>query len=223
MKYYKLEPTYKKSLVEFYTFTRPLSDLKEDHGLHEDAKAYLVKEIGWRWGDFTIEVPETEEEINEWLEFRDDGQYETFYDLAVDYGLTETDEETGEEVLPSDRSIVELIEEMLLPDLDDDYIMISEDYPDAEMNSTWDGCWEDWSIRTGWTEDAPIKSISMVLDDVDELIEEVDEAYAEEYEDGVESLGWTFEHCEYEMHCKPMITPIDENGEEIGEPMMSEE
>jgi len=217
MKYYRLEPTYKKSLVEFYTFTRPLSDLKEDHGLHEDAKAYLVKEIGWRWGDFTVEVPETDEEIAEWLEFKDEGQYETFYDLAVDYGLTETDEETGEEVLPSDRSVVELIEGMLLPDLDDDYIMISEDYPDAQMNSTWDGCWEDWSIRTGWTEDAP------VLDDVDELIEEVDEAYAEEYEDGVEALGWTFETCEYEMHCKPMITPIDENGEEIGEPMMSEE
>ena len=217
MKYYRLEPTYKKSLVEFYTFTRPLSDLKEDHGLHEDAKAYLVKEIGWRWGDFTVEVPETDEEIAEWLEFKDEGQYETFYDLAVDYGLTETDEETGEEVLPSDRSVVELIEGMLLPDLDDDYIMISEDYPDAQMNSTWDGCWEDWSIRTGWTEDAP------VLDDVDELIEEVDEAYAEEYEEGVEALGWTFETCEYEMHCKPMITPIDENGEEIGEPMMSEE
>lgn len=217
MKYFRLEPTYKKSLVEFYTFSRPLSDLKEDHGLHEDAKAHLIKEIGWRWGDFTIEVPETDEEIAEWLEFKDEGQYDTFYDLAVDYGLTETDEETGEEVLPSDRSVVELIQDMLLPDLDDDYIMISEDYPDAQMNSTWDGCWEDWNLRTGWTEDSP------VLENVDELIEEIDEAYAEEYEDGVEALGWTFEHCEYEMHCKPMITPIDENGEEIGEPMQADD
>ena len=186
MKYFKLEPTYKKSLVEFYTFSRPLSDLKEDHGLHKDAKAHLIKEIGWRWGDFTIEVPETDDEIAEWLEFKDEGQYDTFYDLAVDYGLTETDEETGEEVLPSDRSVVELIQDMLLPDLDDDYIMISEDYPDAQMNSTWDGCWEDWSIRTGWTADSP------VLENIDELIEEIDEAYAEEYEEGVEALGWTF-------------------------------
>jgi hypothetical protein len=216
MKYFKLEPTYKKSLVEFYTFSRPLSDLKEDHGLHKDAKAHLIKEIGWRWGDFTIEVPETDDEIAEWLEFRDEGQYDTFYDLAVDYGLTETDEETGEEVLPSDRSVVELIQDMLLPDLDDDYIMISEDYPDAQMNSTWDGCWEDWSIRTGWTADSP------VLENIDELIEEIDEAYAEEYEEGVEALGWTFDDCEYEMHCKPMITPVDENGEDIGEPMQSE-
>jgi hypothetical protein len=216
MKYFKLEPTYKKSLVEFYTFSRPLSDLKEDHGLHKDAKAHLIKEIGWRWGDFTIEVPETDDEIAEWLEFKDEGQYDTFYDLAVDYGLTETDEETGEEVLPSDRSVVELIQDMLLPDLDDDYIMISEDYPDAQMNSTWDGCWEDWSIRTGWTADSP------VLENIDELIEEIDEAYAEEYEEGVEALGWTFDDCEYEMHCKPMITPVDENGEDIGEPMQSE-
>jgi len=216
MKYFKLEPTYKKSLVEFYTFSRPLSDLKEDHGLHKDAKAHLIKEIGWRWGDFTIEVPETDDEIAEWLEFRDEGQYDTFYDLAVDYGLTETDEETGEEVLPSDRSVVELIQDMLLPDLDDDYIMISEDYPDAQMNSTWDGCWEDWSIRTGWTADSP------VLENIDELIEEIDEAYAEEYEEGVEALGWTFDDCEFEMHCKPMITQIDRDGEEIGEPMQSE-
>jgi hypothetical protein len=84
------------------------------------------------------------------------------------------------------------------------------------MNSTWDGCWEDWSIRTGWTADSP------VLENIDELIEEIDEAYAEEYEEGVEALGWTFDDCEYEMHCKPMITPVDENGEEIGEPMQSE-
>ena len=64
MKHYKLEPTYKKSLVELYTFKRPLSDLVEGH---ENRNAILVKEIGWRWGDFTIDVPETEAEVKEWL------------------------------------------------------------------------------------------------------------------------------------------------------------
>ena len=66
MKYYKLEPTYKKSLIELYSFKRPLSDFVEGH---ENRNAILVKEIGWRWGDFTIEVPETQDEVNEWLEY----------------------------------------------------------------------------------------------------------------------------------------------------------
>ena len=102
MKYFKLEPTYKKSLVEFYTFSRPLSDLME--GAEKDAKAFLVKEIGWRWGDFTIEVPETDDEIAEWLEYKDEGNYDNFYDLAVDYGLTELTEE-GEDILPADKTV----------------------------------------------------------------------------------------------------------------------
>jgi hypothetical protein len=54
------------------------------------------------------------------------------------------------------------------------------------------------------------------------MIEEVVEAYSEEYEEGVEELGWSFQDCEYEMHCKPMITQVDIDGEEIGEPMQSE-
>ena len=95
-----------------------------------------------------------------------------------------------------------------------DIIMITEDYPDAQMNSTWDGCWEDWDIRVFGEE--------VEIPDVEDLIETIDDAYNEEYEEGVEALGWEFMNCEYEMHCKPMLTPIDENGEEIGEPMQSE-
>lgn len=200
MKHYKLEPTYKKSLVELYTFKRPLSDLVEGH---ENRNAILVKEIGWRWGDFTIDVPETEAEVKEWLEYQHDGTYETFDELVEDYGL-ETE----------NKSIQEVMEEVLLPDLDDDYIMISEDYPDAQMNSTWDGCWEDWDIRVFGEE--------VEIPDVEDLIETIDDAYNEEYEEGVEALGWEFMNCEYEMHCKPMLTPIDENGNDIGEPMQSE-
>jgi hypothetical protein len=211
MKYFKIEPTYKKSLVEFTIFTRPLSDFRED--AKENQRATLIKELGWRWGEFMVEVPETDEEVAEWLKWKEPG-CESFYDLAVDYGLTELDEETGEEVLPSDKTISELIEQLLLPDLEDDYIMLTEDYPDAEMQSTWDGCWEDWSIRSNGE--------ILEGEDVEAMIEEVVEAYSEEYEEGVEELGWSFQDCEYEMHCKPMITQVDIDGEEIGEPMQSE-
>ena len=175
MKYFRIEPTYKKSLVEYYVFRKPLSDLTDDGP--EGNIATLIKEIGWRWGDFIATVPETEDEITEWLSYRDDGRYSNFYDLAIDYGLTETDE-NGEEVLPPSKSIQEMIEGLLLPDLDDDVVQITE---------------------------------------------EVEEAYCEDYEEGVEALGWVFGECEYEMHCRPMITQIDADGEAIGEPMMNED
>ena len=211
MKYFKLEPTYKKSLLELTIFTRPLSDLRED--AKEGQTATLVKELGWRSGDFLISVPETEDEIEEWVKWKNPG-YENFFELAVDYGLTEIDEDSGEEVLPTDRTVSELIESLVLPDLEDDYIMLTEDYPDAEMQSCWDGCWEDWSIRSNGE--------ILEGEDVEAMIEEIDEAYCEEYEDGVEVLGWSFQDCEFEMHCRPMITQVDADGEEIGEPMQSE-
>jgi hypothetical protein len=83
------------------------------------------------------------------------------------------------------------------------------------MQSCWDGCWEDWSVRTSYN--APD------LDQEDFDFEEIEEAYCEEYEDGVEALGWQFADCEFEMHCKPMITEVNEDGEEIGEPRVSED
>jgi len=214
MKYFKLEPTYKKSLVELTMFNRPLSDLREN--ATEGQTATLVKEIGWRWGDFLISVPETEDEIEEWVKWKNpDYPYENFFELAVDYGLTEIDGDSGEDVLPTDRTVSELIESLLLPDLDDDYILITEDYPDAEMQSCWDGCWEDWSVRTSYN--APD------IDQEEFDFEEIEDAYTEEYEEGVESLGWQFADCEFEMHCKPMITQVDEDGEAIGEPRVSED
>ena len=210
MKYFKIEPTYKKSLVEFTIFNRPLSDFRED--AKENQRAVLIKELGWRWGDFLVEVPETDEEVAEWLKHQHP-DCESFYDLAVDYGLTEINEE-GEDVLPDDQTVSELIEQLLLPDLDDDYIMLTEDYNEAEMQSCWDGCWEDWSMHSNGER--------LEGEDVEAMIEEVEEAYSEEYEKGVEELGWSFQDCEFEMHCKPMITQVDTDGEAIGEPRVSE-
>ena len=212
MKYFKIEPTYKKSLVEFTIFTRPMSDFREDAEKNQHAR--LIKELGWRSGDFLVAVPETDEEVTEWLKHQHP-DCESFYDLAVDYGLTELDEETGEEVLPSDKTVSELIEQLLLPDLEDDYIMLTEDYPDAEMQSTWDGCWEDWSVYSNGER--------LEGEDIEAMIEEVEEAYGEEYEEGVEELGWSFQDCEFELHCKPMITQVNEDGEPIGEPRVSED
>jgi len=210
MKYFKIEPTYKKSLVEFTLFNRPLSDFRED--AEENQRAVLIKELGWRSGTFMTEVPETDEEVAEWLKYKHPGT-ETFFEFAVDYGLTELNEKS-EDVLPSDKTVFELIEGFLLPDIDDDYIMLTEDYPDAEMQDAWDGCWEDWSIHSNGKR--------LEGEDIEAIIEKVEEAYSEEYEEGVEELGWSFQDCEFELHCKPMITQVDADGEAIGEPMQAD-
>jgi len=190
MKYFLLEPTYKKSTVEKTFFRRELEPLT---GNPEDAGkwAYVTKELGWRWGSFLISVPETEEEV---LEFVKSSGYDDVLSWAIDHGESIT--QGDEEVLPPNFSLYNY----LVPSEDAEYVDVTEDYPEAEMYECWDGCWEDWEVSsTGTTPDVDI--------------EEITEAYDENYEDGVEDLGWTFVDMSYEFHCNPKITPCDENGQ----------
>ena len=188
MKHFRIEPTYKKSVIELTVFRRPLDDLtgnEEDKGKF----AYLRKELGWRWGSFRIDVPETEEEIAEFLEER--GGYDSVAEYLADY--------YGEEDIIVESTT---LDEYLLPNTEDDFVDLTEDY-DAEMIDCWDGCWEDWDIVTGGPK----------LSDVDEMIEEIEEAYNEEYEEGVEALGWQFMDNSFEIHCNVTVTPCNEYGE----------
>ena len=188
MKHFRIEPTYKKSVIELSTFRRPLEELTgndEDKGKF----AYLRKELGWRWGSFMISVPDTEEEIAEFLEER--GSYESVAEYLADYH--------GEEDIIVESTT---LQEYLLPSVDDDFVDLTEDY-DAEMLDCWDGCWEDWGITVPGDE----------LDDTDDLIEEIEEAYSEDYEEGVEALGWQFIDNFFEIHCNVTVTPCDQFGE----------
>ena len=188
MKHFRIEPTYKKSVIELSTFRRPLEELTgndEDKGKF----AYLRKELGWRWGSFMISVPDTEEEIKEFLEER--GSYESVAEYLADYH--------GEEDIIIESTT---LQEYLLPSEDDDFVDLTEDY-DAEMLDCWDGCWEDWGIAVPGDE----------LEDTDDLIEEIEEAYSEEYEEGVEALGWQFIDNFFEIHCNVTVTPCNEHGE----------
>jgi hypothetical protein len=190
MKYFLLEPTYKKSTVEKTFFRRELEPLT---GNPEDAGkwAYVTKELGWRWGSFLISVPETEEEV---LEFVKSSGYDDVLSWAIDHGESIT--QGDEEVLPPNFSLYNY----LVPSEDAEYVDVTEDYPEAEMYECWDGCWEDWEVSsTGTTPDVDI--------------EEIEEAFSEDYEEGVEELGWTFVDMAFELHCNPKITPCDENGQ----------
>ena len=52
MKHYRMEPTYKKSVVENTTYSK--------------GGVIATYEEGYRWGQFVIHIPETEEEFEAW-------------------------------------------------------------------------------------------------------------------------------------------------------------
>ena len=53
------------------------------------------------------------------------------------------------------------------------------------------------------------------LADVDEMIEEIEDAYNEEYEEGVEALGWTFVDCGYVISCRVTVKPYNPDEENV--------
>jgi hypothetical protein len=107
MKQYTIEPKMKKSVVEEMTFRKKVGE----------TTMFLTKQLTWRSGSFTIYVPETEEEIEEWLETR---------------GWSMDD--WGEYVTEDD----------FLPNEDDDCVEL--DNYEYEMDHTWDGVSEDFEL-----------------------------------------------------------------------------
>jgi hypothetical protein len=196
MKYYVIEPTCKKSLVEYTLFKR----------FNDDGNVVtLRKELGWRWGSFGVAVPETEEEAYTYIHGLG---YDNLLDWACDFGHTITDD-NGDEILDPDSDVVEMVRMQVLPSEGDDFVDITEDYPEAEMIDCWDGCWEFWFVEC---HSDPIDE-----DEQDAIIEEVEEVYGEEYEEGVESLGWEFVSTYFELHCNPSIKEADANFKVLGE------
>lgn len=191
MKHYLIEPTMKKSVIEVSVFTR----LDENDNIMR-----LTREVGWRFGSFMVSVPETEEEAIEFVEAQG---YDDILTWAIDFGYTYTNED-GEEALDEDLSVEELFYQSLVPSVEDDYVDITEDFPHADMIETWDGCWDDWAIYT--------RDDHLTEEQNDAMIEEIYEAYEEEYEEGVENLGWEFKDTYYEIHCPVTVSPCDEYG-----------
>jgi hypothetical protein len=180
MKFFRIEPTYKKSVIEWTIFKREVDGKPQ----------FLRKELGWRWGEFLIRVPDTVDEKLEWAQGMGYDNVETC--LEEYYGLEDITEDS--------------LLEALLPDTDDDYIEL-EDY-EHEMLSTWDGCWDDWSINLPGQDDDVMDE-----EEKDSILEEVQIAYDEDYEEGVEALGWEFIECEYDITCNVTVQECDEYGE----------
>ena len=108
MKHYLLEPEYKKSVAEYDVFEKTI-----------DGHTYrVVHEEVFRSGSWIIHVPETEEEINEWL--KDRGEDREDYDSVDDMQFAP----------PTDEDFHEL-----------------NDYPNHEFLEMWDGCSGDWYLQ----------------------------------------------------------------------------
>lgn len=194
MKYYLVEPTYKKSLIEYTVFRR------EDE---EGNTLFLRREVGWRWGSFIFEVPETDEEVKNYiLETGCDDEYE----WMQDYGFM-IQNEAGEYVPDPSMTRAEMLTQVLLPSENEEFVDITEDYGDAELLESWDGCWTYWTLNSN---DRDID-----LEEEEIVGEEAQDAYYEDGDEGVEDLGWEFVDTLFELQCNPKITQCDKNGKPL--------
>ncbi len=170
MKYYRVEPTMKKSVVETEIFAR-------EDGLR------LSLEVGWRWGEFVIHVPETDEELQPWLD---------------NWGITKEEYDEDPDSYP------------LIPDPDEDDMIELEDWR-HEMLSTWDGCWEDFDVYApyNWDKELNEDDKENILEF---LREEGSTALWEEYDEGHVMNGWDSIDCKSVIYNGYTIVECDEIG-----------
>jgi hypothetical protein len=149
MKYYRVEPTYKKSVVEYRVWRKD--------------NLTATQEIGWRWGSFVVHVPENEEDMLEWVKLKGCESIEAYRD---EYGLEDDEEIPLIDLMPNenlewvdmDDYVYDMIEtwdgcwedwSVYGPNLDDD------DEKAAivqRIEECYEENWEDGLYEDGWEE-----------------------------------------------------------------------
>lgn len=142
MQYYKIQPTVKKSVIEWSVYT------KDVEGGHLRAQ----KELGWRTGVYFILVPETDDDLVEWHRAVNEGEVETAQDVLDFYGVED------------------MSEIQFLPSEDDDFIELCEYY--HEMDYTWDGCWEVWDVTAFGATEYSEEDLVSICESVEEKYNE---------------------------------------------------
>lgn len=171
MKYYRVEPKMKKSVVEIEYFARP-------DGVR------LSVEVGWRWGEYVLKAPETEEEWQEW------------FDTRWDIPKEEYDEDP--DLWPT------------LPNPEEDDVLELEDW-DHEMLSTWDGCWEDYNVYAGYG--ATVELTEEMKDEIiDILQEEGSTALWEDWPEDHPLYGFETQDCTAVIYNGFTMVECDEHG-----------
>lgn len=118
MRYYLIDPQEEKSIVkrEFFSYYND-----------EKSKEYVLEiKTGWRWGSFMISIPETQEEIKNFLEKSNADSRTKFIKSAGTLTL----------------------EQALLPHKNYDTIPLTKKY-NAKVQEIDDFCWIDFYIQEG--------------------------------------------------------------------------
>ena len=179
MKVYTIKPLYKKSVVERTTWTRVI----------DESRYFLRKESTYRWGEFTIEVPETAGEL---LDYAQSRSYDSWKELLEDFAIV------GEIPTPAAP------EKLCLPDADDDYTDLTEDY-DAIVEDLDDGCSVFFSVDApghqffGIDGELDAREDHALAGLIDGMAEEAEEAYIDAYDDGIDNLGWEYLGMNFEI------------------------
>ena len=176
MKYYRLEPTYKKSVVE--------------QTLYYKDGVYANFEEGYRWGQFIIYIPETEQEFEDWTS--------RFGKSLEDY-----------EHVFSDDNIKDKYLAICGPDLECDYLTLEG--LDHDMIELSDGCWSSWHVQTeplGSSEEGE----PLLPEEEEDLIDYLSELYDEGYGESVENAGWKVMDNWTEIQSTVTMVPCDVNG-----------
>lgn len=202
MKYLRMEPARKKSVIEDTVFQYDINGGHRDGG----NTVWVTMETGWRWGTWLVSVPETEEEIIEFANFKIDGDakgdpyYKNLQEVYDDYCCDESEE--------SDEQVIELIDNFTPSTSESCDFHEIADY-DAEMLETWDGCWVDFSVRQFRNEgdDGYLSE-----EELEAFRENVEEAWDENGYEGIENLDFIENGSDTNIHCPITLTPCDENG-----------
>ena len=210
VKTYKIIPTYKKSVceVELYRKTSDINSYNNDDEIENNtiigntnnnydvSNRYntwngpiLRKETWWRYAEFLIHIPETTNEINDFLLEKG---YSTKQEYLEYHGYDHEHD---------------TIENVLLPDVDNDEHIFESD---IECEYCWDGQGMDFRIElTRSSQDLYTQEECQAME------AEALRLYSDEglYEEGLESLGWEHFDTIYEIYCKVEIT-LEETEEE---------
>jgi len=188
MKIYNIEPTYKKSVCEVELWRKNEDVVGSDSTTcrYNWNGPILRRECWWRWAEWRLEIPDTQEEIQEFLEHKP-------FDSLDQY---------------LDHRGYDTLKECLLPDNfdDDDSVHCLED--DFEMMYCWDGQGEEFRIQ-------PTRNLEMSEEEQKHLAAEAERMYSDEgmYEEGLEELGWEHYSTFYEVCCSLDVT-LEETEEE---------
>jgi hypothetical protein len=175
MRHYRLEPTDKKSAVEHTQYFK-------------DGMVATCEE-GYRWGQYIIHIPETEEEFEAW---------------ASKFGMSLEDADDNYYHIFSDDSIKDKYLEICGPDLGSDNFDMDDYHHD--LIELWDCCWEHWYVEK--------VDLAEELTDKEEegLIEHLQDLYEEGYNEAVEADGWVLKQAWSEIQCSVTLVPCDEDG-----------